>query len=109
MIAAVLAHNDAATTGKLHPLTHKALDRMWTVQREDGGWGLATLGGWKRSDGKEQDKDSSGGYGTGFVIYLGVYLPCTFSLPHAFANIEMLIIPPKPKAAERPILVVLDT
>jgi len=42
------------------------------------------LGDWKRSDGKEQDKDSSDGYGTGFVIYLGVYLPCTFSLPHAF-------------------------
>jgi squalene-hopene/tetraprenyl-beta-curcumene cyclase len=36
--AAALAFNDAATTGKLHPLTRQALDRMWTVQREDGGW-----------------------------------------------------------------------
>jgi squalene-hopene/tetraprenyl-beta-curcumene cyclase len=35
--AAALAHNDAATTGKLHPLTRTALDRMWTVQRKDGG------------------------------------------------------------------------
>ena len=165
MVAAVLAHNDAATTGKLHPLTRKALDRMWTLQSEDGGWiwqkgnkppsgvddyygatmaaiaagvapggyaetpaaqvglarvrsyfrnnpppmlhnramllwaasyvdgilsdderqktiedlfalqkadggwGVATLGEWERCDGKEQDKDSSDGYGTGFVIY----------------------------------------
>jgi squalene-hopene/tetraprenyl-beta-curcumene cyclase len=36
--AAALALNDAATTGKLHPLTRKALDRIWTVQRADGGW-----------------------------------------------------------------------
>lgn len=34
----VLAINDAATTGRLHPLTRQALDRMWTVQRPDGGW-----------------------------------------------------------------------
>ncbi len=37
MSAAVLALNDAATTGKLHEATRQALDRMWTVQREDGG------------------------------------------------------------------------
>lgn len=36
--AAALAFNDSHTTGKLHPLTRKALDRMWTVQRSDGGW-----------------------------------------------------------------------
>ena len=36
--AAALAFNDAASTGKLHPLTRAALDRMWTVQRPDGGW-----------------------------------------------------------------------
>ena len=36
--AAALAFNDAATTGKLHPLTQVALDRMWTMQRADGGW-----------------------------------------------------------------------
>jgi squalene-hopene/tetraprenyl-beta-curcumene cyclase len=38
MSAAVLAMNDAATTGKLHPATKVALDRMWTVQRSDGGF-----------------------------------------------------------------------
>jgi squalene-hopene/tetraprenyl-beta-curcumene cyclase len=36
--AAALAFNDAATTGKLHATTKKALDRMWTVQKKDGGW-----------------------------------------------------------------------
>jgi squalene-hopene/tetraprenyl-beta-curcumene cyclase len=36
--AATLALHDAATTGKLHPLTRKALDRIWTVQRADGSW-----------------------------------------------------------------------
>ena len=36
--AAALAFNDAQTTGKLHPLTKMALDRMWTVQQKDGGF-----------------------------------------------------------------------
>jgi squalene-hopene/tetraprenyl-beta-curcumene cyclase len=36
--ATALAFNDLASTGKLHPLTRTALDRMWTVQRPDGGW-----------------------------------------------------------------------
>lgn len=166
MVAAVLAHNDAVTTGKLHPLTRRALDRIWTVQsadggwiwqkgnkppsgiddhygatmatiaagvapdgyaktpaaragldkvrayfrdnppltmhnrammlwaasyvdgivtdddceraindlfalqKPDGGWGVATLGDWNRCDGKEQDKESSDGYGTGLVVYV---------------------------------------
>jgi squalene-hopene/tetraprenyl-beta-curcumene cyclase len=33
-----LAFHDAQTTGKLHPLTRKALDRMWTVQQKHGAW-----------------------------------------------------------------------
>jgi len=37
MTALVLGYNDALTTGKLHPITREALDRMWKVQREDGG------------------------------------------------------------------------
>lgn len=36
--AAALAHNDSRTTKKLHPTTKAALDRMWTIQRADGGW-----------------------------------------------------------------------
>ena len=36
--AGVLAVYDSLTTGKLHPVTRQALDRMWTVQRKDGTW-----------------------------------------------------------------------
>lgn len=36
--AFALALNDAATTGKLHPATRAALDRMWQVQRPSGEW-----------------------------------------------------------------------
>jgi squalene-hopene/tetraprenyl-beta-curcumene cyclase len=42
--AAALAFNDAATTARLHPLTKTALDRMWTVQRDDGGWSWLKCG-----------------------------------------------------------------
>ena len=37
-IAATLALHDAHTTGKLHPLTRRALDRMWELQKNDGSW-----------------------------------------------------------------------
>src|SRR5262249_42731388 len=37
-LATGLAFNDRVTTGKLHPLTRKALDQLWPVQRPDGGW-----------------------------------------------------------------------
>jgi squalene-hopene/tetraprenyl-beta-curcumene cyclase len=37
-VAVALAFHDRATTGKLHPLTRQALDRMWALQRPDGGW-----------------------------------------------------------------------
>jgi squalene-hopene/tetraprenyl-beta-curcumene cyclase len=37
-VAAALAFHDRATTGKLHPRTRQELDRMWTLQRPDGGW-----------------------------------------------------------------------
>jgi squalene-hopene/tetraprenyl-beta-curcumene cyclase len=37
-VAATLALHDAQTTGKLHPRTRQALDRMWELQREDGSW-----------------------------------------------------------------------
>ncbi len=38
MTAATLAVNDRDTTSKLHATTRKALDRMWTVQKEHGGF-----------------------------------------------------------------------
>jgi len=39
--ACVLAFNDALTTGKLHPLTRRALDKMWTLQQKGGAWDWA--------------------------------------------------------------------
>lgn len=36
--AAALSFNDAKTTGHLHSVTRTALDRMWTVQKQDGGF-----------------------------------------------------------------------
>ena len=38
MTGAVLAQHDAATSGKLQPVTRQALDRMWQVQQKDGGY-----------------------------------------------------------------------
>ena len=37
-VASAMAINDRWTTGKLHPLSRQALERMWTLQRPDGGW-----------------------------------------------------------------------
>lgn len=37
-VAAALALHDRATTGRLHPRTREELDRMWTLQRDDGSW-----------------------------------------------------------------------
>ncbi|MFN0197255.1 MAG: squalene--hopene cyclase [Planctomycetaceae bacterium] len=36
--ATALAFNDRMSTNRLHPVTLKALDRMWGLQRADGGW-----------------------------------------------------------------------
>ena len=38
LTAAALSVSDANTGSKLHPVTRMGLDRMWTVQREDGAW-----------------------------------------------------------------------
>jgi squalene-hopene/tetraprenyl-beta-curcumene cyclase len=36
--AATLAFHDAQTTGKLHPVTRQALDRIWALQQPNGAW-----------------------------------------------------------------------
>lgn len=36
--AVTLAFHDAQTTGRLHPLTRQALDRMWSLQLKQGAW-----------------------------------------------------------------------
>jgi squalene-hopene/tetraprenyl-beta-curcumene cyclase len=43
LTAAVLAQYDAAQ-GKLLPLTRKTLDRVWDLQRDDGGWNWVKIG-----------------------------------------------------------------
>ena len=43
MAAAVLAQDDAITTGKLHPLTLKIFDWVWDLQQENGGWNWAKM------------------------------------------------------------------
>jgi squalene-hopene/tetraprenyl-beta-curcumene cyclase len=37
-VAATLALHDAQSTGKLHPRSRQALDRMWELQRKNGAW-----------------------------------------------------------------------
>ncbi len=46
------------------------VDKLLALQKEDGGWAVATLGDWERMDDQPQDTDSSDGYGTGFVLYV---------------------------------------
>ncbi len=46
------------------------VSKLWKLQKADGGWNLASLGNWKRADGKPQDTQTSDGYATGFAIYV---------------------------------------
>ena len=48
----------------------QTLQQLVSLQRDDGGWSLATLGKWQRADGKTQSTDTSDGYATGFATYL---------------------------------------
>ena len=65
MAACVLAQNDALTTGKLHPVTRQALDHMWTLQSEDGGFD------WLKSDQPPSEVDDHFG-ATMAVIGVGM-------------------------------------
>lgn len=48
------------------------IKELLSIQRPDGGWNSASLGNWKRDpkENKEQDLETSDGYGAGFVIYV---------------------------------------
>jgi squalene-hopene/tetraprenyl-beta-curcumene cyclase len=48
----------------------KTVDDLLALQKPDGGWAVSTFLPWKRGDGKEQDLESSDGYGTGYVLHL---------------------------------------
>lgn len=63
--ASALAFHDAQSKGKLHPLTRQALDRMWTLQRQDGSWN------WNKHDLPPQEFDEY--FGVAFAA-LGVSL-----------------------------------
>ena len=48
---------------------HVARD-LTAAQRPDGGWACSLLYPWDRADDKEQDLESSDGYGTGFAVFV---------------------------------------
>jgi squalene-hopene/tetraprenyl-beta-curcumene cyclase len=45
VVAVPLSIHDSRTTGKLHPATRRALDRMISLQRPEGNWTLLAAGG----------------------------------------------------------------
>ena len=83
MSATVLAVHDANTTGKLHATTKKALDRMWTVQREDGGFD------WIKCDWPPMESDDHFG-ATMALIGVGAAPENYRDMPQAKAGIEKL-------------------
>jgi squalene-hopene/tetraprenyl-beta-curcumene cyclase len=55
VVAVPLAIHDGRTTGKLHPATRRALDRMITLQRPEGNWTLVAPDGSRREvEGEKQ-------------------------------------------------------
>jgi squalene-hopene/tetraprenyl-beta-curcumene cyclase len=49
----------------------RTVKALLSLQREDGGWSLPSLGAWKRLDGQPQDENApSDGYATGLVLYV---------------------------------------
>lgn len=62
---------DTYRPGWLAPGERTALvEQLLALQLADGGWSAATLGDWKRGDGKQQAVGTSDGYGTGLAVYL---------------------------------------
>ena len=83
MSGAVLAQHDAATTGKLHETTRKALDRMWTLQREDGGFN------WLKCNWPPMESDDHFG-ATVALIGVGAAPDDYRSAPAAIKGVEQL-------------------
>jgi squalene-hopene/tetraprenyl-beta-curcumene cyclase len=48
----------------------ETVKELLSLQQEDGGWSLASLGNWQRGDKTPQDTKTSDGYGTGFVLFV---------------------------------------
>ena len=83
MAACVLAQNDALTTGKLHPVTRQALDTMWTLQRDDGGFD------WEKSQQPPSEIDDHFG-ATMAVIGVGVAPDGYAATPAAQAGLDKI-------------------
>ncbi len=49
---------------------NECVDGLLASQKADGGWALASLGDWKRGDGKSQDTQTSDGYATGLAVFV---------------------------------------
>jgi len=69
--AAALAFNDVATTGELHPLTRTALDKVWTLQRDDGGWN------WRKCDWPPMESDDH--YGATLALIAAGVAPASYA------------------------------
>lgn len=48
----------------------ETVDAIFALQKEDGGWAIATFGDWERADDQPQDTTNSDGYGTGFAVFV---------------------------------------
>ena len=49
----------------------RTIKDLFALQRDDGGWNLPSLGGWKRHDDTPNDaKSPSDGYATGLILYV---------------------------------------
>ena len=47
-----------------------SVKELLAAERPQGGWAFSRLYPWTRADGKDQDLETSDGYGTGFVIFV---------------------------------------
>ena len=65
MTAVSLAFRDRAA-GKLHPVTRQALDRMWTLQQEDGSWSWLKCG-WPPMESDDHYGATLGAIGVGIA------------------------------------------
>jgi squalene-hopene/tetraprenyl-beta-curcumene cyclase len=82
--AATLAIHDAGTTGKLHPLTRQALDRMWDLQRPNGTWD------WLKCDWPPYEHDDD--YGACFAAVAVGKAPDGYKdAPSAKAGLQKLV------------------
>jgi squalene-hopene/tetraprenyl-beta-curcumene cyclase len=99
--AAALAFNDRLTTGKLHATTRTALDRIWQVQREDGGFD------WLKCDWPPMESDDE--YGATLAALAVSVAPESYrQTPQARAGLEKLrgylVKTPPPMAHHRAML-----